>query len=360
MSSEVTIVDFQTQSSQVSVKGIIETVVPLRKSIYMGILGFNHKFPIRLTRKRVFAVKPSNPIPLYRSYVGKYPNAVYQKADLQLSILLSELKNLLSKVSQLAARLSSDENLTFFSKISDKARELLNKATEDAHSVLRAVIQRLISFLRLSKQFQGRILSLCKFRASLDSPHSFRDEFEVHNHNLTLMKPAVHALKYLTRRLEFEGKQSEECLLAWNSAAALVRLVGEARYKVALLEEQYQSYQAVYDLQFPAVRFLRRNSTVSVFEQRITSEQAPIKEKLSYLKKMVRHGGHSQSNISLNSSAVISHSLAKRQERAVERALERGISLSRNEILESAVRRIFSDKEKLTQARLYQKHKSVY
>ncbi len=361
--AEVTVVDFSTQESQISVKGIIETVtpMPMRKSIYPNMFGGSLP-PRHINRKRVFALKPSNPIPLYRSYVGKYPNAIYRQADLQMSVLQSELKNLLSKVSQLGARLSSDENLTFFKKLSTKARELLNKSTEDTHSAIRAIIHRLIAALHIPDKVQRHVHSLANFRASLNSPHSFTDEEEVHAHNLTLMKPAVHALKYLTRRLEFEGKRTEECLLAWNGAAALVRLVGEARYKVALLEELYQSYQAVYDMQFPLVRFLRRNSSLSMFDQHTISDQATTKERLGYIKKMVRGSSQSHSTTSLQSS-FISQSMIERQKRSVEKALERGISMSRNEALESAVRRIFSDKEKLQQIqqkRIYRKHKSVY
>lgn len=361
MTSEVTYVEFPTQECQVSVKAILETVTPppMRKSIYPNFFGGS--VPTKqLTRKRVFALKPSNPIPLYRSYVGKYPNAVYRQADLQMAVLQSELKNLLSRVSQLAARLSLDENLAFFSKLTIKARELLNKSCEDTHSALRAIIQRLLSALHVSHKGQSRVHSLVNFQTSLQAPQGFKDEGEVHAHNVALMKPAVHALKYLTRRLEFEGKRSEECLLAWNGAAALVRLVGEARFKVALLEELYQGYQSVYEQQFPAVRFLKRNSSLAVFDQQATSDQATTKEKLGYLRKMVRGGRQSRSTTSLQSSSFTSQSLIERQKRSVDKALERGISMSRNEILESAVRRIFSDKEKLQQARIYRKHKSVY
>jgi len=361
MTSEITYFEYPTQESQVSVKAIIETVTPppMRKSIYPNM--FAGRTPSQhINRKRVFALKPSNPIPLYRSYVGKYPNAIYRQADLQMAVLQSELKNLLSRVSQLAARLSSDENLAFFSKLTSKARELLNKSSEDTHSALRAIIQRLLSALHISDKAQSRVHSLVNFRTSLHSPQGFRDEEEVHAHNVTLMKPAVHALKYLTRRLEFEGKRTEECLLGWSGAAALVRLVGEARFKVALLEELYQSYQSVYELQFPVVRFLRRNSSLAFFEQQASSDdKATTKEKLEYLRKMVRGGRQTRSTTSLQSS-FISQSRVEQQKRSVDKAMERGISMSRNEILESAVRRIFNDKEKLQQARIYRKHKSVY
>ena len=68
---------------------------------------------------------------------------------------------------------------------------MLNKSTEDMHSALRIIIFRLIAALHLSDKAQDRVKSLENFKASLDSPKSFRDEQEVHSHNLTLMKPAV-------------------------------------------------------------------------------------------------------------------------------------------------------------------------
>ena len=342
----------------------IQTKQPAKGSLFRL---FSNVPPTRINRRRVFVCKPSNPIPLYRSYVGKYPNDIYRQPDLQLAVLKSELKNLLSKSSQLGARLAAvsciqPESLDFFVKLSEKGREMLNKSTEDAHSAMRAVIFLLIKALRITEKAQGAIRSLVKFQESMDSPHTFRDEEEVHIHNMTLLKPAIQAIKYLTKRLEMDGKKAPDCVLSWTKATELVRLVGEARFKVAVLEELYISYQSVYEQQFPAVHYLRRNSTMSIFAKRNNSIDATTKEKLSYLKHLVRKSkGHqphfSESTISANS--LLSQTVAEKQEKNVEKAMEKGVQMSRNEVLESAVRRIFNDREKMRQARLFHKHRSL-
>ena len=162
--------------------------------------------------------------------------------------------------------------------------------------------------------------------------------------------------------MELEAKNAQSTLLTWKGAAGLVKLIGEGRYKIALLEELYQSYQSVYDQQFPAVRFLRRNSVWSVYAQREMSDNATTKEKLGYLKKLVRKTKVRNLYISaprLHDKKLLSQSLLEKQSKTVEKALKRGISMSKNEILESAVRRIFYDKEKMEAKRIYLKHRSL-
>lgn len=159
-----------------------------------------------------------------------------------------------------------------------------------------------------------------------------------------------------------DGKRAVDCLLSWNKATELVRHIGEARYKIALLEELYMSYQAVHEQQFPAVPFLRRNSIMAVFAQRNDSLEATTKERLSYLKNVMRKSKvhkHHLSETALVGTFEHSQQLAEKQAKNVEKAMEKGIRMSRNELLESAVRRIFNDREKLRQARLFHKHKSL-
>ena len=77
---------------------------------------FNHSYdlsvdpdsppkPVHSSHSRLS--KWNNPIPLYKNYRGKYPNALFKQKDTQFAILLSVLQSLLKKMSQLAARFAT-------------------------------------------------------------------------------------------------------------------------------------------------------------------------------------------------------------------------------------------------------------
>lgn len=301
-------------------------------------------------------LKWANPLPLYKNYKGKYPNALFKQKDTQLSILLNVLQSLLTKMSQLAARFATvsfrqPENVTFFNSLTCKSQFLLNHTFEDTHSVLTRLLSSLLLFLHISESSSLRIRSLRLFassRKALQTPSS--SQTDTYEANIALLKPTVrskqvYVLRGLTKQYETEAKTSGACFIGWGQATEFIQLVDEARFKITKLEELHQTYQTTYEKEHPETRFLQGNNMSNVFAERVSAVEATKKDRLKYLRKLVRR---TKEPSSLSSKPVeqllkekkslsMDSLLAKQRSRA-ERAMVSGVQMSKNQALTSSVR----------------------
>lgn len=68
---------------------------------------FSFSLPKQQLSSQSRSAKWANPLPLYKNYRGKYPNALFKQKDTQLSILDNALHSLLTRMSQLSARFAT-------------------------------------------------------------------------------------------------------------------------------------------------------------------------------------------------------------------------------------------------------------
>jgi len=312
--------------------------------------------PNQLHSSQNRGLKWANPLPLYKNYRGKYPNALFKQKDTQLSILHNALQSLLTKMSQLAARFATvsftqPENVTFFNSLTCKSQSLLIHTFEDTHSVLIRLLSSLLLFLHINLSSSLRIRSVQLFASSrkvLQTPSS--SQTETYESNIALLKPTVrpkqvYVLRGLTKEYETEAKTSGACFIGWGQATEFIQLIDEARFKITKLEELHQTYQTTYEKEHPETRFLQGNNMSSVFAERVSAVEATTKDRLKYLRKLVRR---TREPTSISSKPVdqllkekkslsMDSLLAKQRSRA-EKAMISGVQMSTNQALTSSVR----------------------
>lgn len=302
------------------------------------------------------STKWANPLPLYKNYRGKYPNALFKQKDTQLSILDNALHSLLTRMSQLSARFATvrvrqPENITFFKSLTFKSQSLLNHTFEDTHTVLTRLLSYLLLFLHLEDCSSLRIRAMKLYTSSRKAPLSSCGLItDMYEGNIALLKPTVRTrqvlvLRGLTKEYENEAKISGSCLLGWGQATEFIQLIDEARFKITKLEELHQTYQATYEKEHPETRFLLGKTMSNVFAERISAVEATKKDRLKYLRKLVRR---TKEPVSMSSKPVeqllkekkslsMDSLLAKQRIRA-ERAMVSGVQMSTNQALTSSVR----------------------
>ena len=174
---------------------------------------------------------------------------------------------------------------------------------------------------------------------------------ETYEGNIQLLKPMVYVLRGLTKEYEAQAKMNGDCIIGWTQATEFIQLIDEARFKITKIEELHQTYQTTYQKEHPETRFLLGRTITNVFAERTTSTEATKKDRLKYLRKLVRcpkessnHLMKSFDQIFKEKKSLSTESLIHKQRNRAERALISGVQMSKNLALTSSVRLLLFSK----------------